>query len=291
MSDNKKCFVITPIGPEESEIRRAADGLIGAVIRPVMDSLMFETHVAHEMPAPGSISRQVLQHVLEDEMVIANLTTLNPNVMYELAVRHCVGLPLVVLAERGTKLPFDVSDERTIFFSDDLWGGLELREQFKRAVESALANRDDPDNPITRVQQGKILREAASGNDLSTLIVEKLEFLDRSVSEIRASMRSAGSVSSDVSGNLGPYRVSMEIIGEVDGLNSYISEFMASPAVTHASIRPYPTVPGEEPDRNRWLLEVSGRSISAMKYVENRIANTGLPITIVKTRRRRPTVE
>jgi hypothetical protein len=177
-----RCFIITPIGPALSSIRRAADGLIDTVLKPVLKDLLFEVHVPHEMTDPGSITRQVIQHLLDDELVVANLTGLNPNVMYELAVRHATFRPVVVLAEVGTVLPFDVSAERTLFFTNDMTGVEEVRPLFQAMVEAAMRDQT-PDNPIYRVRQAGVMREVAAGTP-QQYIVDQLEAIRQQLTSL-----------------------------------------------------------------------------------------------------------
>ena len=91
-TEKKKCFVATPVSDDGSNIRRATDGLVASVIKPVLEELDIEVFVPHEMDRPGWIAGQVIDHLVQDDLVIANLTELNPNVMYELAIRHCAHL-------------------------------------------------------------------------------------------------------------------------------------------------------------------------------------------------------
>lgn len=173
----KHCFIVTPIGGVVSDVRRATDGLISSVLKPVLTEQGYEVHVAHEISLTGSITRQVVQHLLEDDLVIANLTTLNPNVMYELAVRHCVGKPVVTIAENGTNLPFDIAEERTIFFENDMRGVVELISSLRQVI---VANEEKPivDNPVLRVREHKVLVESLEQGDANEILADRLDNIE-----------------------------------------------------------------------------------------------------------------
>ncbi|MCU9947542.1 hypothetical protein [Pseudomonas sp. PDM13] len=227
---NKRCFVVTPIGGDNTPTRRAADGLISAVIKPVLAGLGFDTYVAHEISVQGSITRQVIEHILDDELVVANLSELNPNVMYELAVRHCVGRPVVVLAVSGTRLPFDISDERTIFYDNDMHGVVDLQPRLAEAIQSAMAA-EKPDNPVYRVTEHKVLREAVGTDDAQTLLMEKMDFIESSLLELKAE-RLSPAITDDVTGGLLYYQYTVTYGGNFEDEKLFHQGILSLPSVS-----------------------------------------------------------
>ena len=133
--DKKRCFIITPIGNDNDSIRRHIDGIIDAAIKPALEP-DYEVVAAHKITETGTITKQIIKEIYQDELAIANLTGNNPNVMYELAIRYCLGKPVLTIAEKGTSLPFDVMPERTIFYINDPQGSLDLKEAIKSYVLS-----------------------------------------------------------------------------------------------------------------------------------------------------------
>lgn len=157
----KKCFIITPIGDEGSDIRRHIDGVNNAAIRPALDK-EYEIKVAHESYNTGSITKEVILDIYESDLVIANLTGLNPNVMYELAIRHAVRKPVIQIMEKGESLPFDITTERTLFYVNDFSGVLELKEKISNMVK----NIEDKEN-------SNPIYDALKENEIDKKIIEK----------------------------------------------------------------------------------------------------------------------
>jgi nucleoside 2-deoxyribosyltransferase len=178
---SKSCFVISPIGDDASSTRRAIDGLVDAVIGPTLRELGFRVEVAHRMAKAGSITNQVIELLLSADLVVANLTDLNPNVMYELAVRHAVRKPVVTLADRSTRLPFDLAEERTVFYTDDMAGVPELASKLK-AMALLAVDDDQPDNPIYRGAKALVMRDVVA-TDADEFILERLDRIEARLTE------------------------------------------------------------------------------------------------------------
>ena len=170
---------------KRQDTRRSADGLIDSVIQPVCNKLDLELYVAHRIDTPGSITVQVIEHILKDDLVIANLTDLNPNVMYELAVRHAARMPVISLAEDGTRLPFDISDERTIFYFNDMAGVTKLVPALESMAREALVDAE-PDNPIYRAAKGIIMKELQPQDDVQKYLLNRLDKFESLLSSQRS---------------------------------------------------------------------------------------------------------
>lgn len=115
----KQCFVISPISKKGTAIRKRSDKVLKKIIEPAAQECDYNVIRADMIPNPGLITSQIIRHLLEDPLVIADLTKHNPNVLYELAFRHVLKKPVVQMIKDGQKLPFDVAAIRTIFYNDN----------------------------------------------------------------------------------------------------------------------------------------------------------------------------
>ncbi|HYK02303.1 MAG TPA: hypothetical protein VE974_11140 [Thermoanaerobaculia bacterium] len=144
------CFVIGPIGdkdaPPDSEARLAYEDAIQVleeVIQPACRAFGIEPVRADQVSRTGEIPEQIFRALRDSHLVIADLTGGNPNVMYELGLRHTTGKLTIQLGERG-RLPFDVAAIRTILFRRTEAGLVEARRRLTSAIADALDSGGDP---------------------------------------------------------------------------------------------------------------------------------------------------
>lgn len=146
------CFLICPIGNEGSEYRNHSDLFLEFLIEPVMKEFGLTVVRADTIGKPGMITPQILEHIVHSKLVIADLSFHNPNVFYELSLRHVVRKPTVQLIRSSDKIPFDLQQYRTVQIDTSLYGFRPREEAYKAEIASHIrAALDDPDyadNPI-----------------------------------------------------------------------------------------------------------------------------------------------
>ncbi len=155
-TNEKICFVIAPIGEPESDIRKRSDQVLEHIIRPVVESCGYKAVRADEIAEPGIITNQIIRHVVDDPLVIADLTGQNANVFYELAIRHYTGKPLVQIINKFEDIPFDVGSMRTILVDHrDLDSVEKAKTEIQRQIQSLEENLSSLESPISVALEGR----------------------------------------------------------------------------------------------------------------------------------------
>lgn len=156
------CFYITPIGEDGSEQRKHSDLFLGSIVEPAIEQLGLKVIRADGIDAPGMITNQVIEYVLNSKLAVVDLSFNNPNVFYELALRHATRLPTVQIIRKGDKIPFDISQFRTLILDcTDIYALVPKIETYKAEIATlarqALDNPKTAENPVTSVYPNIVL--------------------------------------------------------------------------------------------------------------------------------------
>jgi hypothetical protein len=181
------------------------------------------------------IGDRVITDITHAELVVAGLTDLNPNALYELGIRHSTEKPTIHVARSATQLPFDNVSHRTIFIDLTDWQSIVRGREHLAASARAIKEADyQVSNPITQANASFKMRQSADPRDriISELqeriaAVEHMPrlraFYDPKVNSCRSvSQFSTGSTQFDAM----CYRLRVENIGEypATGCEGHLTE-------------------------------------------------------------------
>ena len=107
-------------------------------IRPLVEEIGYEVVRVDEISQPGIILNDIWSQLTEASVVIAEVTEANPNVYYEIGVAHALNKPTVLLAQKGTKLPFDLGPHRCIFYENTIAGRARLLDSLRSSLSAVL---------------------------------------------------------------------------------------------------------------------------------------------------------
>ena len=153
------CFVIMPFGASATMTgaRSTSTPSTQEIIAPAIGEVGFEAVRADDELSGGVIHNAMFERLVLSEYAIADLTILNPNVYYELGVRHAVRPQSTVLISAADCLPFDVAHLSTTLYALDKKGRPKdadaARGKVAQKLEHAKKN-DQPDSPLFRYAEG-----------------------------------------------------------------------------------------------------------------------------------------
>jgi hypothetical protein len=161
-----ECFIVMPFGikqfPDGSGRTYDFDKVYRVLIQRAVREVGMIPVRADERMGSALIHTEMFRDLRDRTVVLADLSLDNPNVFYELGIRHVMSSSgTVLICRRGSTLPFDVKLSKVLFYDFD---GVNLDweevEQVLKLLKIALqeAAKGLPDSPVHALLSGSVVR-------------------------------------------------------------------------------------------------------------------------------------
>lgn len=140
----RHCLVAMPYGRNQEEARWF-QGWLNRVIKPAIELAGYVPIFPPAVDLPQALTHETLSHLTGDPMMVVDLggitpeADLDPLVMYELGIRHALGLPVVLMGWKGQQLPFDAEKLAIILEGRALIDLAENRTRLRANIKAAAA--------------------------------------------------------------------------------------------------------------------------------------------------------
>ncbi len=139
---NLKAFVLMPFDPE-------FDAIFEKLIKPSLEEVGYEVTRADSFLNQQNILKDIVRGIAEADLIIADLTSLNVNVFYELGISHTLKKSTVLLSQSSDDIPFDLKPYRVITYSVHFNDAPSLIQKLKEIGVSAKRGNLGFGNPVT----------------------------------------------------------------------------------------------------------------------------------------------
>lgn len=128
MDKNLKAFVLMPFDPEFNSIYED-------LIKPALEDAGYDVARADSFLDQQNILRDIVRGITNAHLIVADLTNLNPNVLYELGLCHGQRIPTVLLAQSMEEVPFDLRSYRILIYTTRFDQVHKLKQSLKEIGE------------------------------------------------------------------------------------------------------------------------------------------------------------
>ncbi len=141
------CYVIMPFGKDHDPVY--TEGIRPAVAKAAkLRGETWDCVRADDIRVPGSITKEIITSLHTSDLIVADLSGNNPNVLYELGVAHSAGRITVMITQDLEALPFDINAYRVQTYSPSRPGLQSLSESLCTTIMDALSGRLQITSPV-----------------------------------------------------------------------------------------------------------------------------------------------
>lgn len=142
MTDQPRAFVLMPFDPEFTSIYEQ-------LVRPSLEDCGYEVTRADSFLDQQNILKDIVRGIASADLVVADLTALNANVLYELGICHGLNKPTILLTQSIDEVPFDLRGYRMQLYDTRFDQAHQLIESLREIGSEHLADRIAFGNPVS----------------------------------------------------------------------------------------------------------------------------------------------
>jgi len=182
----KQCFVITPIADVEGYPIGHFSHVFDNIVAPSCEMAGYSAIRADHVKETNLIHLDILQKLIDAPMAICDLSTRNPNVLFELGIRQAFDKPVVLIQEAGTPRIFDIAPLRYLEYSKEMryHEVLTTQQKLKEALE-ATAKAEGKKGNINSIVKLMALSSPAQIPDVENRDSLSLDYMRSEMREMR----------------------------------------------------------------------------------------------------------
>ena len=133
---SKTCFVLMPFSAPFNEY-------YAKIYRPAIEEAGFKSLRVDEISAPRPFIEDIVDLIRNSDVILAEITGRNPNVMYEMGMAYAAKTPMVMISQSVSEAPTDLKHQRIVVYdtTQPSWTS-KLRSDIKDAIKEAVPDKE-----------------------------------------------------------------------------------------------------------------------------------------------------
>lgn len=201
------------------------DKTFSNIIEPVVEQIGYRCVRCDKVSNSGLIDKTMYEYILNSELVIADITTLNANAMYELGIRHALKpSTTIIIAENRTDFPFDIN-HTAIFKYEHLGSDIDVCEA-KRCIKDLtnhirnIIEKDDIDSPFYSYLKYNKLSDLCRDEILNTYVYDENFYREHTICSLIPKWSDTNNDDKDIiselmNNNLGDFEININKLKDI----------------------------------------------------------------------------